>query len=227
MSAFDYLSTLPDEVNPDQTSIDPTPDTMFDEDSKLPVTDLLAYTTRQVAPPSDIRRVLSQVDKRPPSAIKPRLTAANKVTIDGKTYVACQHISYAVTETRRNAQASLVDRGANGGVAGNDVRVIWTHPHQSVDVRGIDDHEVTNILIITAGGIDTTQFRPVIAILHQYAYLGKGKTIHSCGQLEWYQNEVNDKSVKVGGSQCIRTLDGYVHPLNLQWASLCFYASIH
>jgi hypothetical protein len=49
--------------------------------------------------------------------------------------------------------------------------------------------------------------------MHQYAYTGKGKTIHSSGQLEWYKQEVDDKSIKVGGKQCIKTLDGYVIPL--------------
>ena len=49
--------------------------------------------------------------------------------------------------------------------------------------------------------------------MNEYAYYGKGHTIHSSGQLERYKNTVDDKSVKVGGSQCITTLDGYSFPL--------------
>ena len=65
-----------------------------------------------------------------------------------------------------------------------------------------------DIPIVTAGGVVNTQRGPAIAIMHQYAYTGKGKTIHSCGQLEWYKNDVNDKSIKVqGGLQCILTLN--------------------
>ena len=30
---------------------------------------------------------------------------------------------------------------------------------------------------------------------------------------EWHKNLVDDKSVKVGGKQCITTLDGYAFPL--------------
>jgi hypothetical protein len=57
----------------------------------------------------------------------------------------------------------------------------------------------------------------VIAILHQYVYTGKGKTIHSCGQLEWYKNDVDDKSIKVpGGLQRIQTNDGYAIPINVK-----------
>jgi hypothetical protein len=53
--------------------------------------------------------------------------------------------------------------------------------------------------------------------MHQYAYTGKGKTIHSCGQLEWYKNDVNNKSIKVpGGLQRIQTNDGYAIPINIK-----------
>ena len=49
--------------------------------------------------------------------------------------------------------------------------------------------------------------------MNEYTYYGKGHTIHSPGQIEWYKNLVYDKSVKVGGTQCITTLDGYAFPL--------------
>jgi len=65
-------------------------------------------------------------------------------------------------------------------------------------VRGID-HQIPNIPSVIAGGVVKTQHGSVIAILHQYAYTGQGKTIHSSGQLEWYKNDVNDKSIKVAG----------------------------
>ncbi len=51
--------------------------------------------------------------------------------------------------------------------------------------------------------------------MHQYAYTGLGTSIHSSAQLEWYKNDVNDRSIKVGGLQRITTLEGYVIPLNI------------
>jgi hypothetical protein len=52
--------------------------------------------------------------------------------------------------------------------------------------------------------------------MHQYAHSPQGQTIHSAGQLEWHNNDINNHSVKVpGGLQRITTLDGYVHPLNI------------
>ena len=45
--------------------------------------------------------------------------------------------------------------------------------------------------------------------MHQYAYTGKGHTIHSRGQWEMYKNKGDDHSRVVGGTQSITILDGY------------------
>jgi hypothetical protein len=47
---------------------------------------------------------------------------------------------------------SLVDQGANGSVAGNDVRVIFK-TNRTVDIKGIDNHHCTNIDIGTVRGV--------------------------------------------------------------------------
>ena len=112
-------------------------------------------------------------------------------------------------------KSSLVDRGANGGIAGDDVRII-SKTGKTVDIQGIDNHRINEIPIVTAGGVINTQKGPVIAIMHQYAYTGKGKSIHSCAQLEAHKQTVHEKSMKVGGKQRIETLDGYVIPFNIR-----------
>lgn len=145
-------------------------------------------------PPGDIRRVLSKKSTR-------SVNTAETI--------------YSVSSHRSTLPYSLVDRGANGGIAGLDVRVIH-RTHRSVDVRGIDNHQLTNIDIGSVGGVVETQKGPVIAIMHQYALVGKGSSIHSAAQLEWFKNDVNDKAIKVGGLQRITTLDGYVIPLIIQ-----------
>jgi hypothetical protein len=105
---------------------------------------------------------------------------------------------------------SLIDRGAIGGVTGEDVRIIF-HTNCIVDNKGIDNHHVNNIGIGTFGGVTQTQHGPAVAIMPQYALLGKGASIHSPSQIEWYKNYVNDKSVHVpGGLQCITTLECYI-----------------
>ena len=40
-----------------------------------------------------------------------------------------------------------------------------------------------------------------------------GSSIHSSGQLEWFKTLVDEKSIKVGGTKLITTLDGYSVPL--------------
>ena len=119
------------------------------------------------------------------------------------------------SHTRRKQKGSLVDRGVNGGLVGDDVRVL-AHTGQYVDVGGIDGHTVRDLELVSAAGLVDTNVGPRIVILNQYAYLGKGKTIHSSGQLEYYKHEVWDKSIKVGGKQCIITPDGIVLPLSMR-----------
>jgi hypothetical protein len=122
---------------------------------------------------------------------------------------------------------SLIDRGANGSVAGKDVRVIFK-TGRDVDIRGIDNHQCTNIDIGTVGGVIQTQKVP-IGIMHQYALLNKGSTIHSPCQFEWYKNDVNDKSVNIpGGLQRTQTLNGYIIPLsNQRWSCMSVHPSIY
>lgn len=122
---------------------------------------------------------------------------------------------YSVSASHTKRPGALVDRGANGGVAGEDVRIIHKL-HRTVDVQGIDNHQIVNIPIVIAGGVINTQRGPAIAILNQYAYIGKGKTIHSSGQLECRQ-DVNERSIKVKcGMQRILTLDGYAMRINIR-----------
>jgi hypothetical protein len=74
-----------------------------------------------------------------------------------------------------------------------------------------------HIHIGTVGGVIQTQKGPAIGIMHQYAVLNKGSTIHSPCQFEWCKNDVNDKSINVpGGLQPIQTLDGYIIPLDIK-----------
>ena len=108
---------------------------------------------------------------------------------------------------------SLVDHGANGGIAGEDVRII-NKTRRQVNVQSIDNHQIVDIPIVTAGAVIPTQHGKVIGIFHQYAYTGMGKSIHLSLQLEAFKNDVIDNSIKVnGGMQCILTADNYVLPL--------------
>ena len=121
----------------------------------------------------------------------------------------CQHYLF---QHANHTNQQLVDRGANGGLAGSDMRVIHK-THCKINIQGIDNHEVTGLDVVTAATLLNTSQGKVIGIFNEYAYRGKGSSIHSSGQLEWFKTNVDEKSVKVGGTQLITTLDGYSVPL--------------
>ena len=109
----------------------------------------------------------------------------------------------------------LVDHGANGGLAGSDMRGIH-RTYRKIMIQDIDNHEVTGLDVVTAATLLNTPQGKVIGIFNEYAYLLKGSPIHSSGQLEWLQINVDETSVKVGGTQLINTLDGYSVPLPIK-----------
>jgi hypothetical protein len=109
---------------------------------------------------------------------------------------------------------ALIDRGANGGIAGNDVCIIST-TGRTIDVTGIGHHQLCSIKIGTVGAYADTQRGPAILIMHQYAIHQVHRTIHSCVQLEHFKNTVDDKSIKASGGQRLTTPDGYVIPIDI------------
>jgi hypothetical protein len=162
----------------------------------------------QDIPAADLRKMLSQ-RQRPD---KP------SVTINGVEYVAkLNDVMYQVSNHKQTMlPLALIDRGANGGVTGLDTRLI-DKSLRSVHIQGIDDHMIKDVPIGTVGAVVNTQRGEVISIMHQYAYTGKGGTIHSSGQLEWCGNDINDRSIKIdGGRQQLTTPDGYVIPIDVR-----------
>ena len=109
----------------------------------------------------------------------------------------------------------IINRGANGGLAGADMRVIHTTPRK-INIVGIDDHELTGLNVVTAATLLDTQKGPIIGVFHKYAHLGKGRSIHAAGQMEWFNCQVDDRSKLVGSAQSIQTSEGYVISLSIE-----------
>ena len=171
----------------------------------------------------------SAAARAPSSAPKPKTKCLSNLCKRAKDFVANRKsrgkggssrnvsmtlLNYVVLKLTRSNKGTLIDRGANGGVAGNDARII-NKSDRSVNITGIDNHEMKNIPMGTVGGVVKSQRGEVVAIMHQCAIAGKGRTIHSCGQLEHHKNHVGNKSIKVGGKQLISTIDGHVHPIDI------------
>ena len=87
---------------------------------------------------------------------------------------------------------------------------------RKINTVGIDDHELTGLDVVTAAALFDTQKGPVIGVFHEYAHLGKGRSIHTAGQMEWFYCKVGERSKVVGGAQRIETPDGYVFPLSIE-----------
>jgi hypothetical protein len=178
-----------------------------------------------VAPPGDVRRLLGNKVKTiggTPYKVKRAGTtpASMDVDIDGVVYsVKMADCVYRVsTNNHSEATSALIDRGANGGIAGNDCQVIEVNnqPHRCVNVEGIDGHVMERRRLVTAGAVTHSNCGPVILIMHQYAHSRKGHSIHSSPQLEWNGVNVDDKSARVGGKQRLVTFDGFSLPINIR-----------
>ena len=171
-------------------------------------TTILVQAAAQKTPiaPSDLRRVLSSSKSKKNN--KPNLHI--ETSVHELVYQVSNHRGYV------DEQVSLVDRGANGGLAGSNMRVIAT-TDRLVDISGINNHQMTGLKIVTAGGVVPTQRGNVIGIFHQYAHVPQGRSIHSSVQLESFGIKVDDRSkILKAGSQALTTPEGYVLPLDFQ-----------
>jgi len=185
-----------------------------------------------IVPAADLRRLLQanthSVDTsngggvKPPSSIN---QAPRNINYNGVTYTVKNHERpvkdperpvYRVSNTSRTQETgSLMDRGSNGGVAGEDCRVIEFHPHRKADLIGIDQHMMTGLRIATVGGYVKSTVGPIIIVMHQYAHTGRGISIHSPGHWEYYGANVCDKSSVVGGTQTVTLPGGLKIPMNI------------
>ena len=225
---YDAVSNVPDTESPD-------PDNPFDDniyhdgtqdlnDATLNDNPILANVMKQrPMRPGELRRTLSTSLATPPGrpdgkSIRKTKVKQHEVTIDGRLYRSVNNhkIVYHVSKSSTsNNNDSLQDRGANGGIAGRNVRVL-SSSHKYVNVEGIGNHQITNIPIVTCAGKVMTDKGPVVAIMNQFAHVANGSTILSSPQMEHFGVEVNDKSSKVGGKQSLTTLDGYVIALTFK-----------
>ena len=118
---------------------------------------LVNSTSANALSPGEMRKLMSAPGKSKATTNKKQTAFSSGIVINGKTYRECnQRVTYYVTKSSLSSQYSLVDRGSNGGVAGSDMRFIETHPDRKVDIRGVDNHQISAILLATAGGLTTT-----------------------------------------------------------------------
>ena len=110
---------------------------------------------------------------------------------------------------------ALVDRGANGGIAGSNMKLVrWSGG--TVDIHGIDNHRVSATRLGTFAAVIRTHLGERIGVWHQMASMPFGKTILSPIQMEFHRVSVNEKTPHVTGrTPALVTPDGYITPMEI------------
>lgn len=166
-------------------------------------------------PPTDIRSIMSTTAQQYNSSQGEDTTEDDP----GPTIIQMHNhnVTYHIANQQQiKATGALVDRGANGSSAGSDVRLIEEDAFRFADITGINDAQVKGLKIGTVAAVTQTHDGPVVLIIHQVAYLGKGRTIFSSAQMEHFRTQVNDRCCSLGGQQNLVTLEGYVIPLQFR-----------
>ena len=201
---YNLLRSLDDDQdNGYNSQNDDDPSDQEENDSTL----LVNSATYKDISPTDIRKLLSTSSKKKPTnktsgkkktlvnvaKSKSNSSLDNKITINRKTYFSVNStITYLLSKNMRTHAQLLVDRGANRGVASKEIFIIFTNLDRIINIYRINDYKINSVLIVTTGGFTKSVVGEVIIILNQYAYYGKGKTIHSTGQIEHFKNLVDD-----------------------------------
>ena len=98
------------------------------------------------------------------------------------------HYTYPIAQASQATHASLVDRGAKGGLAGSDVRIL-SRSSRKCTGTGIDSHELQGIDVIQCAALVETSHVIVNLIMNEYGCYGKGHTIQSSGLIEWLKTQ--------------------------------------
>ena len=96
---------------------------------------------------------------------------------------------YHVAQASQAKLGSFIHRGANGGPAGSDVRIL-SRSSRKHTVTGIDSHELQGLDVVQCAALVETNHGIVNLMMNEYACCGKGLTIHSSGQIEWFKTQL-------------------------------------
>ena len=137
--------------------------TVTNEEQPILTTLINAASSRNKLHPGDIRWVISDSVTDSNSS---QASIEKSLALRPKGKLAANMLQYNISRNNVSSNhGALVDRGANGGIAGNDVRIITTSTRR-VDVSGINSHELTHLPIVTDGRVVSSQRGEIIIILN-------------------------------------------------------------
>jgi hypothetical protein len=171
------------------------------------------------APPgSVIRSILSSSNSK-------KKKTESVTTPDGRVFTReCNNVNfkYQIRNYETSvATGSLVDGGANKGLAGSDMRRIEMTLAKA-DVSGIGDADLTDLAIGTFAAVIETTDGKIVGLFSQCADYGIGKSVHSSSQMRDFGLDANDVARRYhGGLQRIATPEGHVVPLKIRNGLAC------
>ena len=86
------------------------------------------------------------------------------------------HFTYHVAQASQAKHGSFVDRGANGSLAGSDVRIL-SRSSRKCTVTSIDSHELQGLDVVQCAALVETNHGIVNFSMNEYACYRKGHTI--------------------------------------------------
>ena len=102
----------------------------------------------------------------------------DEVTINGTTYRSVNTaVRYRISQQASDikTRGSLIDGGANGGLLGEDVRILEHVPNEHMNITGVASNEIANLKLAQAAAlVETMADGPIILIMLQYANYGVG-----------------------------------------------------
>ena len=127
-----------------------------DQDLEPPTDDLLDFNTSQEHSEDQLDQVLQayQAYQEPQSETHTPNRRMNA------------HITYHVAQAKQAKHGSLVDRGANGGLAGSNVRVLSTSSRKCT-VTGISNHEIPGLDLVQCAALAQTNHGMVNLIMNE------------------------------------------------------------
>ena len=125
-------------------------------------------------------------------------------------HAICEYLVNTLTAAEYLA---LIDRGANGPIAGRDTRIHLFLPG-SINLNSIADHTVNDLRLAIAGGVTDTHLGSGILLFSGAADMRNGCTIVCPGQMEHFGRKIFDQSPTVTGvTPYMESLKGYHIPI--------------
>jgi hypothetical protein len=112
-------------------------------------------------------------------------------------------VTYHISASHFKEHGALVHHDANGGIAGANWQVIQRadQAEHYINIKGIGDYIIAKRHLVSMGAITQSNQGPVIVLMHQYALMEDGMSIHLSPQMDWNQVSVDDWSQCMGGHQ--------------------------